>query len=394
MSQFLSSRLFFASLFSFAFVPSVLWSKPVYFGGGFSYASDYFNQSYFLPMSVGLGRGGAKEEVARLNAKEQEVKDIYGGSPPAGVNPTFAQGGCPDVGTSMSSTSIEQGTNTVNIPTQYISIEGRGCAVSSASGSSLGLSGIEFDFSAQYEYLPWLFFRTGLTIGIPFPIRYSAGFQYSGDVNDIKVGPGLVNANGDPIGSVGAEVLVNSKAVVKYSGYHIQLPLVAGINLYQDKETSFYWAWGFNFSHASFVREVNGAQQITIKTKLSDDSPPSMGDYQTVKNEDRIDFAPGLLTIMGVRRRIQDNMFFYVEFRWHVGGSANIKTRGTQRRKNGNYASDTVAANFLESAFPGSVPQALQSPEARGGGRTANGLSLAYDMRLFFGITYLNSIAW
>ena len=372
---------------------SSLEARPLYIGGGLGLAGGYFNQDHFIPLSVGLGRGAAKEEVNRLDAKEQEIIDLYDGSPPASANITQAEGGCPDVVAVLPETDISSGSRTLILPGQLIRIEGRRCLVSSSSGTSLGLSALELDFTAQYEYRPWLFFRTGVSLGVPIPVSYSLGVQYGGDANSIKVGnTDRKDASGDSIKKLSASVRANSKASVRYSGYHLQIPLLVGINLYSDEDSAFYWAYGLTISSARFVREVEGAQDLIINTTGTGigTGPPAKitQDYAKVVNTDDLPFSLGLMTVMGARRRIDNDMFFYVEFRWLTGGSANLRTTGTQKQPGARYASGTAAAAALNGAFPGSVAQPLQTSESPGGGRTANGLDLSYDMRMLFGITY------
>ena len=108
-----------------------------------------------------------------------------------------------------------------------------------------------------------------------------------------------------------------------------------------------------------------------------------------VVNVDRLYTFLGLMQIMGAKRRIQENLFFYVELRWLAAGSTKITTSGTKKEPGKNYASDTAAAALLETVFPGSVAQALSSSSGDGGGRTANGLNLSYDRRVLFGLMYL-----
>ena len=362
---------------------SVLLAKPYYIGGGLGYASDYFNQSYVPLLGVGLGRGAANEEIRRYNAFEDDVAEKSSGT----VNPSYEAGGCPDIHYFLDET-VELSTEPINyIDPQVIDVNGRNCLVSSSSGKSIGINALEFDFMAQYEYLPWLFFRTGITAGIVFQVSYSLGVQYHGIAEDVKLREKIAGI----VGEVDANVFANSKAVVQYSGYHIQIPLLAGINIYDDEDSAFYWAYGLNFSIASFVREVSGQQLITIATTNDPDAETTQEideEYHSVVNRDEVFFSPGLLTIMGARRRLEDNMFLYVEFRWHVGGSPDVQTSGTKREQDTKYASDTAPAIALETLFPGSVAQPLAGGSDPTGARTTNGLVLIYDMRLIFGLTF------
>ena len=328
-----------------------------------------------------------------MDAKEKEFSRIFDGSPPADQDISGDEGGCPDIATFVPETEIALGGNTITVPKQLVRVIGRGCAVSSSSGDSLGLSAFEFDFTAQYEYLPWLFFRAGMTFGYAFPISYSLSIQYAGELDErgVKIQNGPIDpADSTPIASIAGGVRANSKARVRYSGYHLQIPLLVGINLYSDKDSAFYWAYGLTLSSASFKREVEGAQEITIETTEVPGGPgvTLRPDYEKVVNRDEIGIAPGLMTVMGARRRLSNEMFFFVEFRWHKGGSVDLKTTGTQKKPGVSYASDTASAAALEEIFEGSVAQPLRNPEAPGGGRVTNGLDLSYDMRMFFGVTY------
>ena len=391
ISKRLCLRLcFFLTALFWCGIASSLAAKPLYISGGLGPLSgSYFNQDYLTIMYIALEKGGMKEEVSRLNAKEQEVINTYGGSPPRNINITGAEGGCPDVATLIPETSFMNGGSNVEIPKQLIRIGGRGCAVTSSSGTGLGLNALEFDFGAQYEYLPWLFFRTGFTFGYVVPVHYGLGIQYTGDTSGINTSTPIMTPLGN-VNSVGVSVLANSNAVISYSGYHLKIPLLIGMNLSDDKDSTFYWAYGLTLSFASFKREVEGNMEIIIAaTELmgTNDAIVIKPDYHKVTNRDVVKFAPGIITVMGARRRIQKNMFFFVELRSHTGG-ALTQTQGTQKQAGLSYASDTASAAALSSVFSGSVAQALQNPGAPGGGRVTNGLDLSYDSRFYFGVSY------
>ena len=381
-----------------------IFSKPLYIGGGLGPLGFHqFSQSYFTPFYVAFTKGAADEEVKRLNAKEQDAiqtwADANNGNRniPAYYNPSQGEGGCPDADISTPEEVFLVGkekteTGAIYIPLQTINVYGRGCSVTDSSADSLGLLAVELDFLVQYEYLSWLFFRTGLSVQIALPISFSIGLSYTGEAYDVRLageGADSLRTTGVDYPAANAGVKLNSKAVVSYWGHHIQIPLLVGINLYKDDVSAFYWAYGLNFSNASFFREVEGSQAIRIETTSNND--PTVNtfieneEYERVINEDRLLIGPGLLTIMGARRQVTPNLHFYVEFRWHLGG-APIRTRGTQKRSGVKYASDTVAAIALNTVAPTSVAQPLQTAEEPSGGRISNGLILSYEMKLLFGL--------
>ncbi len=391
-------------LLSLSYAPLI--AKPLHLGGGLGLNGNYFNQDYFATMAVALGNGAIREEVARLDAKEQEVKDIYApGTPPANENPSQLEGGCPDIDAIIKENIAiddadaagdgagDAGASTnPTVTRQHISVNGRGCAVSSSSGDSIGLLALELDFVAQYDYLPWLFFRAGLTVGIPFPISYSVGLQYTGETANQEINVTGLSDGTDAIPAIDVGVFANSKAKVSYYGYHIQIPFLVGMNLYSDKDSSFYWAMGITASFSAFFREVTANQEISIEISRNETKPLNNESYEKVVNVDRVNTLSlgtlGLMKVMGARRRIQDNLFFYVEFRWLTAGSTKVQTKGTKKEAGKSYANETAAAILLDTVFPGSVAKALNSSGDAQGGRTSNGLDLSYDMRILIGLTY------
>ena len=52
--------------------------------------------------------------------------------------------------------------------------------------------------------------------------------------------------------------------MVKYYGYHVQIPFLVGMNLYSDNDSAFYWGIGLTASLAAFYREVRAQQQTYI----------------------------------------------------------------------------------------------------------------------------------
>ena len=358
---------------------------PYRIGVGFGYNGSYFNQDYMAPLAVGT-KGAIEQEISVRNAKEQRAQRAGGGVSSPISDLTFEEGGCPDTAIIQEEPiDLSDVSAGAQINPQVIRIYGRSCAVSSASGTGLSLTALELDFVAEYDLKEWLFVRTGFTFGLVIPVQHTLGMQFGGELRDVAVA-GLT-ASGISVPTIGAEVQVNSKATLRFSGYHLQIPITVGVDLYEDEETSFYFGGGLMFSHAAFYRRTTAQQRIQVLTSTADQAI-SLGDtyYRGVTNVDEIPFTIGLLYFAGARRAIDKQTSVYVEFRWLTSGSIEIETKGTKREAGNDYANDTLAAQVFENAFPGSTAKALRGAGAPDGARTANGLNLSYTMRLTVGM--------
>ncbi len=392
--------------------PIPLSAKPLHIGGGFGYNGNYFNQNYF-PIIAAAMNGALAQTFSQFNAAEEEAQNALfpdSSSPPVGVdkdgneltaqieksNLSQAAGGCPDTTVLLKEETPLEGREGASIVPQLLRLYGVNCAATSTSGNSLGLSAFEIDFVAQYDFLPWLFVRSGFSFGSAAPISYKAGIQYSADAHAIKVS-GIEAAPGETVPTVAAHIQVNSKAKVSYSGWHLQIPILLGFYAYQDEDSALYFAFGPTLSTARFVRKVEAVESRDAVVSQEDGGRFTVGGedgFVSVKNVDALNNSLGLMHIIGARRRLQGNLSFHMEFRWLLAGSADITTQGTIRSADTDYASDTLAAQVFENLAPGSVAQALQDPSSsdpsvRKGGRRANGLNLSYNMRILFGLSYL-----
>ena len=408
------SLLFVSALLVFLGIRTPLTASPLYVGGGIGYNGSYFNASYALPIGIGLS-GAFAEIVKQFNAKEEEVNQEYralGLAPPINLNPSFLEGGCPDTTVFISDIDpIERDELRIRLPDQSVTVNGRSCEVTYAArgGAGLGLNSLEMDITTTYDMGSWAFVRLGMIFGYVFPIHYTIGIRFTGDV--VGVTPIIENIDGsaasedsqafrdiiDEIEQTGVGTTINSdsRVTVTYGGYHLQIPITFGTYLYKTEDFAFYLGLGITLSVASFRKKITGWD--TTHTKTGDNPPEPLApdtEYLDVVNEDNVP-NPDILTqllginiLVGIRRQLWEKLFWYFEIRFLTAGGTDVKTKGTQKDPDQVYASDTPAAAVLSTAFLDSIPEPLQNPNDLSGRRVSNGLDLRYSGRLYFGVVY------
>ncbi len=334
---------------------STLRAKPIYIGGGLGWGNG-LPSSYILPTQLGLLGTGlnynyVQQVVGNMNAKEQDVIKAYGGNPPPSANPPFdgMTGGCPDAQVLIPST--QSGEITVN--SQLISVMGRGCAVTSGSGSTV--LPIEGDFFMHWEFLDWMFLRTGLSVHYLPPVYTNVAVQFTGEISaqlsGIQLGP--INST---INDVGAAVSANSRATNMITGWNFTIPIMIGMNIYHDKDRAFYFAIGPAFTTTSVTSKLSGKQDINLQVRQDDNcnpdqvgsvcSIPIRANYEDVTNSFTGLFQPGITSLLGFRHRVKDNLFFSVEFRNFFGGGI-VNQKGSVRGEGKTYADSTVAGGLI-----------------------------------------------
>ena len=361
---FASSKVIVTLFFLFIATTLPLYSKPIYVGGGIGWGDglpgSYISTGYLNYLGLALDYKYAQQLVSGMNRTEKSTIDAYGGNPPPDKNPGLLDGGCPDANFTIPEIKA---SDSVKIPSQLIGVRGRGCGISSGSSSSFPLP-IEGDFFFHWEFLNWMFLRSGLSFNYLPPSVVNLGLQYLGEVAGIEIQGVTKVLNGAgldvSLNTVGTAVKVNSKATTSITGWNVLLPLMLGFNFYHDDDRAIYFAFGLALSTTSITSKLTGNQSINIIVR-DDNScgPTGIGDtpgeicnipvnltYNDIVNSFTAIAQPGLESVLGFRHRIKNNLFFHLELRTLTAGGIVTK-KGTVKEEGKSYADITVAGLLM-----------------------------------------------
>lgn len=345
---------------------------------GFAVTSDYFKKEGVLSLlGGGIGRGAIAQELRALNAKESAIKL---------TNPSQAQGGCPDVPGVPLSDPIK--LDTMTIPAQIFTIQGTGCAWAGGEGNALTLLGTDIALYMSYSVFSNLFWvRGGVKRSIVIPNAYTARILYTGETNDIAVSGVKDPQTNNPILSIGADILIDSTAYTRHSGFIYEIPFMIGMNVIYNERGTMYFGMGVALNITSYTVETKGSMNLKMIAdgKKIDQSGETFEDVINTTNA----MATGLLFAIGGEYRFYNRMAFFVEFNWLKGGAAVHKS-GTTAEAGKKYASDVLAANVLDRVSPqGAIAKVLQTKTNPSGARTLDGSQFGYQLRWLIGINYV-----
>ena len=345
---------------------------------GFGVTSDFFKKEGVLSLlGGGIGYGAIAQELSAWNAKESAIKL---------TNPSQAQGGCPDAPGVPLSNPIK--LDTMTIPAQIFTVQGTGCAWAGGEGNALTLLGADIALYLSYSFFSNLFWvRGGLKRSIVVPNAYTARIRYTGETNDIAVSGLKDPQTNDPILSIGADILIDSTAYTRHSGFIYEIPFMIGMNVIYNERGTMYLGMGVALNIASYTIETKGSMNSTV---IADGKKINLGEtYEDVINTTNA-MSPGLLFAIGGEYRFYNRITFFVEFNWLKGGAAAHKS-GTTAEAGKRYASDVLAAQVLDQASPqgGAIAKALQTKTNPNGARTLDGIQYGYQLRWLVGINYV-----
>ena len=317
-----------------------------------------------------LGGGGLNQTFRRFNTYEASFD--------RSVNPTQAQGGCPDFDVAIDEVDLGGGAE---IPQQFSLVSGRNCAVPSASGKGTGFTGFDVDLYIRYDILPWLFIHTGFNIGIIPPLVYRIKVQYRGEqtllANNLMSGSTLVP-------SISGTLQIDSVAKISHSIRQYYIPLFVGINFYNSEKSRLYSLFGFTYNYTKY-RKTSSATQEAIQ-EVAGNITTVAPDYQDVAN-DIIFNGIGLVFGLGGSYEVGYNISIFTECRWKWAGGLIENVQGTKGEDGLSYASNTLAVKVVENTSAGGTAQVLQNEDYPLGGITVNGVNLI-DFRWFVGVSY------
>lgn len=345
---------------------------------GFAVTSDYFKKEEVLSLlGGGIGYGAIAQELRAFNAKESAIRL---------TNPTQAQGGCPDVPGVPLSNPIK--LDTMTIPAQIFTIQGTGCAYAGGEGNALTLLGADVALYLSYSVFSNLFWvRSGVKRSIVIPNAYTARIRYTGETKDIAVSGLKDPQTNNPILSIGADILIDSTAYTRHSGFIYEVPFMIGMNVIYNERGTMYFGMGAALNIASYTINTKGSMNSTIIAdgKKIDMSGEAFEDVINTTNA----MASSLIFAIGGEYRFYNRMAFFVEFNWSKGGAAAHKS-GTTAEPGKKYASDVLAANVLDQVSPkGAIAKVLQTKTNPNGARTLDGIQYGYQLRWLVGINYV-----
>lgn len=346
---------------------------------GFAVTSDFFKKEGVLSLlGGGIGHGAIAQELRAFNAKESAIKL---------TNPSQAQGGCPDVPGVPLSNPIK--LDTMTIPAQIFTIQGTGCAWAGGEGNALTLLGADIALYMSYSVFSNLFWvRGGVKRSIVIPNAYTARIRYTGETNDIAVSGIKDPQTNNPILSIGADILIDSTAYTRHSGFIYEIPFMIGMNVIYNERGTMYFGMGVALNITSYTIETKGSMNLTMIAdgKKIDRSGDTYEDVINTTNA----MAPGLIFAIGGEYRFYNRMAFFVEFNWLKGGAVAHKS-GTIAEAGKQYASDVLAANVLDRVSPqgGTIAKVLQTKTNPNGARTLDGSQFGYQLRWLVGINYV-----
>ena len=343
---------------------------------GLGVTSDYFKKEGVLSLlGGGIGYGAIAQELSAWNAKESAIKL---------TNPTQAQGGCPDVPGVPLSNPIK--LDTMTIPAQIFTIQGTGCAWVGGEGNALTLLGADIALYMSYSVFSNLFWvRGGLKRSIVVPNAYTARIRYTGETKDIAVSGLKDPQTNNPIPAIGADILIDSTAYTRHSGFIYEVPFMIGMNVIYNERGTMYFGMGVALNIVSYTVDTKGSMNSTV---IADGKKIDLGEtYEDVTNTTNA-MAPSLIFAIGGEYRFYNRMAFFVEFNWSKGGAATHKS-GTTAEAGKKYASDVLAANVLDQVSQGAIAKVLQTKTNPNGARTIDGSQFGYQLRWLVGINYV-----
>lgn len=343
---------------------------------GFAMTSDFFKKEGVLgPLGGGIGYGAIAQELSAWNAKESAIKL---------TNPSQAQGGCPDVPGVPLSNPIK--LDTMTIPAQIFTIQGTGCAWAGGEGNALTLLGADIALYLSYSVFSNLFWvRGGLKRSIVIPNAYTARIRYTGETKDIAVSGLKDPQTNNPILSIGADILIDSTAYTRHSGFIYEVPFMIGMNVIYNERGTMYLGMGMAFNIVSYTIETKGTMNSTV---IADGKKIGLGEkYEDVINTTNA-MATSLIFAIGGEYRFYNRMAFFVEFNWSKGGAVAHKS-GTTAEAGKRYASDALAAQVLDRVSQGAIAKVLQTKTNPNGARTVDGSQFGYQLRWLVGINYV-----
>lgn len=345
---------------------------------GFGVTSDYFKKEGVLSLlGGGIGYGAIAQELSAWNARESAIKL---------TNPSQAQGGCPDVPGVPLSNPIK--LDTMTIPAQIFTVQGTGCAWAGGKGNALTLLGADIALYMSYSVFSNLFWvRGGLKRSIVVPNAYTARIRYTGETKDIAVSGLKDPQTYSPILAIGADILIDSTAYTRHSGFIYEIPFMIGMNVIYNERGTMYLGMGMALNITSYTIDTKGSMNSTV---IADGKKIDLSEtYEDVTNTTNA-MAPSLIFAIGGEYRFYNRMAFFVEFNWSKGGAAVHKS-GTTPEAGKKYASDVLAAQVLDRLSPqgGAIAKVLQTKTNPNGARTLDGSQLGYQLRWLVGINYV-----
>ncbi len=363
------------------------------FGLGFGYNQDYLNQSKRLSILANyFGNGGLEQDHKSRSALE----DVFSEE---GTGLSQELGGCPDTPfileapKPISGPGIPEGTAIDPVFSKFLSSS---CSANNGTGTGASLNGFEIDLNVQYNLFPWLFLKTGFTFGLTIPLEYSIFSNLEGGF-DKEISVGVYDEDtraGDAVHSNGERIILNelspsienlvifdSTTNLRFSGYHFQLPILIGLNLFKNDVSSFYFLGGVSISFARLTKEISSNHILR-----EGDSLFVRFELENVRNNINA-ISVGLLWGLGGEYEIYENVSLYAEVRFLKNIVSNAEVSGTEKVEGQKYASDALEAEFIESMDRGSIAKPLQSASSDIGGNTTDILNLD-NIRWLVGTTY------
>ena len=225
-----------------------------------------------------------------------------------------------------------------------------------SSGEKASLGGFNIDAKVQYEIFSWLFARTGFVANISLPVEHhyerKARIKYNISGNKIE------------------NEEYNFSITNRYSGVHMEIPVLLGFNLLKTEKSLLYVAAGINIMFGGFNHEMNWSQKIggALRSQGNTGSDPtarallsrmeavsttgSGADVnRTITNEIRLPFTVGLYWLAGVQYEMWKNISIFAEIRQLKLHTAKAATTGTNL---GSDPNDSQTENIPdgEAAYP------------------------------------------